>query len=75
MANKAWIPVDVYFLSNGFPLTHERKEMVAERLTRMGYRLKRPRRSLEMHEKLIGSFYKGIDMVHIVRIWKKKNER
>ena len=76
MANKAWIPVDVYFLSNGFPFTHERKEIVAERLARMGYRLKKPKRSLEMYEKLMGGFYKGKDTVHIIRIWKKKkNER
>jgi len=72
MAGKAWIPIDVYFLSNGFPLTHERKEMVEERLARMGYKLKKPKRSLEMHEKLMGKFYKGKDTVHIVRVPKKK---
>ena len=74
MAGKTWIPVDVYFLSNGFPFTHERTEMVKERLFRMGYCLKDPESFMEVHEKIMGSFYSWKDTVHIQTKYYKKRK-
>ena len=75
MAGKVWLPVDVYFLSNGFPLTHERTEVVEERLARMGYRLKDSESFMELHERIMGKFYKGKDKVHTLRIWNKDKKK
>jgi hypothetical protein len=75
MADKVWIPIDVYFLSNGFPLTHERSEVVQERLARMGYRLKDLEKFMEVHERIMGKFYKGKDKVHTIRVWSKNKKK
>jgi len=75
MAGKVWMPIDVYFLSNGFPLTHEMSEVVEARLLRMGYRLKDPKRFIEVHEAIMKNFYKGKDAVHTQRTQNKKKVR
>ena len=67
MAGKVWIPIDVYFLSNGFPLTSERIDMMEIRLKKMGYELKAPDIFKEIHERLIDKFYGYKDNVHIVK--------
>ena len=74
MADKTWIPIDVYFLSNGFPFTHERAEMVEERLSRMGYRLKDPKNSMEVHNKIMSKFYSWKDTVHTQTKYYKKRK-
>lgn len=74
MADKTWIPVDVYFLSNGFPFTHERTEMVEERLARMGYRLRDPESFMEVHERIMSRFYAWKDTVHIQTKYYKKRK-
>ena len=67
MAGKVWIPIDVYFLSNGFPLTSERIDMVEVRLKKMGYELKDTDSFKEIHERLIDKFYGHKDKVHIIK--------
>ncbi|MBN2073618.1 MAG: hypothetical protein JW770_06715 [Actinobacteria bacterium] len=67
MQNKRWIPIDAYFLSNGFPTTSERADMVQVRLKRMGYDFKNPERFKEIHQRLIDSFYRHRNAVHIQR--------
>ena len=74
MADKTWIPVDVYFLSNGFPFTHERAEMVEERLARLGYHLTDPKSFMEVHEKIMSRFYAWKDTVHIQTKYYKKRK-
>ena len=74
MEGKAWIPVDVYFLSNGFPFTHERAEMVEVRLSRMGYMLKDPKSFIEVHERIMGRFYAWKDTVHTQTKYYKKRK-
>ena len=71
MQNKRWIPIDAYFLSNGFPTTSERADMVQARLKRMGYDFKNPEKFKEIHQRLIDSFYRHRDAVHIQRKAKK----
>ena len=71
MQNKRWIPIDAYFLSNGFPTTSERADMVEKRLKRMGYDFRNPERFAEIHQRLIDSFYRHRDAVHIQRKDKK----
>jgi len=69
--DRIWIPVDAYFLSQGFPLTHERTEKAMERLKKMGYKLKDPESFMEIHERIMARFYKGKDRVHTQKAWKK----
>lgn len=71
MQNKRWIPIDAYFLSNGFPTTSERADMVQVRLKRMGYDFNNPERFKEIHQRLIDSFYRHRDKVHIQRAGRK----
>ena len=71
MKDKRWIPIDAYFLSNGFPTTSERADMVQVRLKRMGYAFKNPERFKEIHQRLIESFYRHKDKVHIQKAGRK----
>ena len=71
MKDKRWIPIDAYFLSNGFPTTSERADMVQVRLNRMGYDFKNPERFKEIHQRLIDSFYRHKDKVHIQKAGRK----
>ena len=75
MADKVWIPIDVYFMSRGFPLTHERAEKVRQRLESMGYSLDDLDSFKEIHEKLMDEFYRYKDMVHIKKERTKKKKR
>ena len=71
MQNKRWIPIDAYFLSNGFPTTSERADMVEKRLKKMGYDFRDPERFKEIHQRLIDSFYKHRDKVHTLKTGRK----
>ena len=71
MQNKRWIPIDAYFLSNGFPTTSERADMVQVRLKKMGYDFRDPEKFKEIHQRLIDSYYRHRDAVHIQRKSKK----
>lgn len=58
-----WIPIDVYLMVTGFPLTCELSQDIVRRLAQLGFMVDDPS-FLERHEKRISSYYRYKDGVH-----------